>query len=120
MRLNVKKTKEFHLSFLQYKPEFDRLTIEGSLLEIIDSCKLQGVTLSSDLSWNIHVSNVTAKAVKRLYAVRILKRHRIPAKNLIAIFCLLIRPVLEYASQVCHFSLLLMFSDQIEHIQKQL
>ena len=151
MRLNVKKTKEFRISFLKSEPEFDHLTIEGSPLEIVDSFKLLGVTLSSDLStgrpisgctcchhiiyyddsmcsaywatcdlsWNIHVSNITAKASKRLYALRILKSHGIPAKNLIAIFCSFIRPVLEYASQVFHSSLPLMLSDQIEHIQKR-
>ena len=91
MRLNVKKTKEFHILFLQSEPEFDHLTIEGSPLEIIDSFQLLGVTLSSGLSWNIHVSNITAKASKRVYALRILKRHGIPAKNLIAIFCSFIR-----------------------------
>ena len=84
MRLNVKKTKEFRISFLKSKPGFDHPTIEGSPLEIVDSFKLLGVTLSSDLSWNIHVSNITAKASKRLYALRILKSHGIPAKNLIA------------------------------------
>ena len=93
--------------------------ILSSPLEIVDSFQLLGITLSSDLSWNIHVSNITARASKRLYALRILKRHGIPAKNLIAIFCSFIRPVLEYASQVWHSFLPLMLSDQIEHIRKR-
>ena len=37
IRLNVKKTKEFRISFVQSEPEFDHLTIEGSPLEIVDS-----------------------------------------------------------------------------------
>ncbi|CAB4006245.1 Hypothetical predicted protein [Paramuricea clavata] len=119
MRLNAKKTKEFRVSFLQSEPEFDHLTINGSPLEVVDSFKLLGITLSSDLSWNIHVSNISAKANKRLYALRILKRHGVPVKNLISIFCSFIRPVLEYACQVWHSSLPLMLSDQIEHIQKR-
>ena len=45
MQLNVKKTKEFRISFLQFEPEFDQLTIEGSPLEIVDSFQLLGVTL---------------------------------------------------------------------------
>ncbi|CAB4006150.1 RNA-directed DNA polymerase from mobile element jockey [Paramuricea clavata] len=119
MRLNAKKTKEFRVSFLQSEPEFDHLTINGSPLEVVDSFKLLGITLSSDLSWNIHVSNISAKASKRLYALRILKRHGVPVKNLISIFCSFIRPVLEYACQVWHSSLPLMLSDQIEHTQKR-
>ena len=107
------------MSFLQSEPELNHLIIEGSPLEVVDSFKLLGVTLSNDLSWNIHVSNITAKASKHLYALRILKRHGIPVKNLITIFCSLIRPVLEYACQVWHSSLPLMLSDQIKHIQKR-
>ena len=119
MRLNAKKTKEFRVSFLQSEPELNHLVIEGSPLEVVDSFKLLGVNLSNDLSWNIHVSNITAKASKRLYALRIPKRHGIPVKNLITIFCSLIRPVLEYACQIWHSSLPIMLSDQIKHIQKR-
>ena len=116
---NIKVHKSVGVSFLQSEPEFDHLTINGSPLEVVDSFKLLGITLSSDLSWNIHVSNISAKASKRLYALRILKRHGVPVKNLISIFCSFIRPVLEYACQVWHSSLPLMLSDQIEHIQKR-
>ena len=48
-----------------------------------------------------------------------LKRSGAPAKDLIIVYCAFIRPVLEYASPVWHFSLTQSLSDQIEHIQKR-
>ena len=75
--------------------------------------------ISSDLTWNAHVDYICTKASKRLYALRILKRSGAPANDLITVFCAFIRPVLEYASPVWHFSLPQFLADQIESIQKR-
>ena len=48
-----KKTdQEIHASY----------TLEGTDLENVESIKYLGVTISSDLRWNTHVSNVCTKA----------------------------------------------------------
>lgn len=119
MRLNVKKTKEFRVSFLKTPVIPDQLTINNIPLDIVKSFKLLGITITSDLTWNIHVDNICAKASNRLYALRILKRNGVPVANLLTIFCTFIRPVLEYACQVWHTSLPSTLSDQIEHVQKR-
>lgn len=122
MRLSVKKTKEFrdHFYNLSLNLTIDHLTIESNPLEVVDTFKLPGITLSSDLSWNIHASKFKqSKASKRLYALRILNRHGVPIKNLITIFCSFIRPVLRYTCQVWNSSMPLKLSAQIEHIQKR-
>ena len=75
--------------------------------------------ISSDLTWNAHVDYICTKASKRLYALKILKRSGAPANDLITVFCAFIRPVLEYASPVWHFSLPQFLADQIESIQKR-
>ena len=121
MRLNIKKKKEFRISFLKTPLAIDQLTINNILLDIVQSFKLLGITISSDLTWNIHVDNICAKASKRLYALRILKRNGVPPADLLTIFCTFIRPVLEYACQVWYTSLssTVTLSDQIEHVQKR-
>lgn len=119
MRLNVKKTKEFRVSFLKTPVIPDQLTINNIPLDIVKSFKLLGITITSDLTWNIHADNTCAKASKRLYALRILKRNGVPVADLLTIFCTFIRPVLEYACQVWHTSLPSTLSDQIEHVQKR-
>ena len=43
-------------------------------LEVVDHAKLLGVTITSNLSWNTHVSEMVEKASKRLYFLRQLKR----------------------------------------------
>jgi hypothetical protein len=83
MRLNIKKTKEFRISFLKTPLAIDQLTINNISIDMVQSFKLLGITISSDLTWNIDVDNICAKASKRLYALRILKRNGVPAADLL-------------------------------------
>ena len=52
MQLTRKRIKKIHASY----------TLEGTDLEHVESIKYLGVTITSDLRWNIHVSNVCTKA----------------------------------------------------------
>ena len=73
MKLNVTKTKEFIISFVKDPKLLDPLTVNSLPFESINT-KLLGVHLSSDLKWATHVEAVCAKASKRLFALRSLKR----------------------------------------------
>ena len=75
--------------------------------------------IRDDFKWNDHISNVTSKAVKRLYLLSQLKRAGICASDLVLFYCSTIRSVLEYACQVFHSSLPYYLSEQLEHIQKR-
>ena len=119
MRLNVSKTKELRVSFLRDPLLFDNLSSSGSNIEIVQDFKLLGLTISSNLTWNTHVNHICSKASKRLYALRVLKRSGATTNDLIIVYCSFIRPVLEYACAVFHFSLTQTLSDQVEHIQKR-
>ena len=83
------------------------------------SAKILGVTVRNDLKWNDHVDNITAKASRRIYLLKQLKRAGIDRKSLIQFYCASIRSVLEYACQAFHSSLPAYLSDQIERIQKR-
>ena len=52
MQLTRKRIKKIHASY----------TLEGTDLENVESIKYLGVTITSDLRWNTHVSNVCTKA----------------------------------------------------------
>ena len=120
MRLNVSKTKEMRISFLRVPMVFDALSSSGLNIEIVQTFKLLGVIISSDLyTWNAYIDYICTKASKRLYALRILKRSGAPANDLITVFCAFIRPVLEYASPVRHYTLPQFLADQVESIQKR-
>jgi hypothetical protein len=100
MKLNVKKTKEFTVSFLKTKPSLEPLTNNKRSIEVVHTAKLLGVQLSSNLKWNIHIDYMCSKASKRLFALRMSKRNGVHPRDLRLVYFYFIRPVLEYACPV--------------------
>ena len=86
---------------------------------MVQTTKLLGVYLTSDLKWTKHITHICSKASKRLYALRLLKRNGVQSRDLQKVYCSFVRPILEYACPVWHSSLSILLSDQIEHIQKR-
>ena len=119
MSLNVKKTKELRISFIKKPVQLDNLSSAGTEIDVVQNFKLLGVTISSDLTWNTHIDEICAKASRRLYALRILKRSGAPSKDIITVYSAFIRLLLEYACQVWHFSLPQFLTDQIEQVQRR-
>ena len=77
------------------------------------------MTLTSDLKWNKHVSNIVEKASKRLYLLKQLKRAEVESSSLYKFYTACIRSVVEYACQVFHSSLPIYLSSEIESVQKR-
>ena len=71
------------------------LEANGNSFEIVKSVKILGVTVRNDLKWNDHVDNITAKASRRIYLLKQLKRAGIDRKALIQFHCACIRSILE-------------------------
>ena len=80
---------------------------------------LLGVIISNDLKWNAHVEYVIAKAAKRLYALRLLKRAGVMPEDMLNAYTYNIRSVLEYAAQAWQDYIPAYLSDAIESIQKR-
>ena len=57
MQLTNKRTSEIRASY----------KLEGTVLENVESIKYLGVTITKDLKWNTHISNVCAKANRTLF-----------------------------------------------------
>ena len=55
------KCKELRISFVKNEPQFARIVIDGKELERVTSAKLLGMTISSNLTWNEHISDVIIK-----------------------------------------------------------
>ena len=60
VQLTRKRIKKIHASY----------TLEGTDIENVESIKYLGVTITSDLRWNTHVSNVCTKANRTLGFLR--------------------------------------------------
>ena len=119
MRINAKKTTEMLIHFGKKlkKETVSPLEINGEQIQRVQSFKLLGVILSSDLSWGQHVSYMLNKISKRYYLIFELARIRIPSHEIILIYCAIIRSVLEYACAVWHSGLTATQSHDIERVQ---
>ena len=119
--MHWKKTKDFTVSFLHNQPSVEPLIVDNQTLEVVNTIKLLGVYLSSDLKWTTHVRHISSKASKRLHAFRIsiLKRNSVQPSDLKTTYRSFIRPVLGYACPVWHTSLPKFLIDELEHIQKR-
>ena len=93
------------------------LSLNGSTLEIVDSVKYLGITISSDLSWTKHINIISSKA-RKLVGLLFRQFYRCADADIIRkLYIAIVRPHLEYASQVWDPHLL---KDQqtLENIQK--
>ncbi|XP_015749767.1 PREDICTED: uncharacterized protein LOC107329600, partial [Acropora digitifera] len=75
MILNPEKYKEMYINSMAYSVTSLRPICVGYKdVERVGTYKLLGMIISDDLKWNAHVEYVVAKAAKRLFALRLLKR----------------------------------------------
>lgn len=73
--------------------------LHGQALEKVTSAKYLGLTITSDMRWNSHISNTTTKANRTLAFLRRNLRISSPRLKETA-YQTLVRPLLEYASTV--------------------
>ena len=76
------------------------LHIANQMVERISSYNLLAVIINENWKWNCHVDYITAKASKKLYALRLLKRAGVQEQQE-QVFRSSVRQILEYAVQVC-------------------
>ena len=72
-------------------------TLHGQSLKSVESAKYLGVTITSDLRWNCHVSNITNKGNQTLGFLKRNLKIKSPALKAFA-YKSLVRPTLEYSS----------------------
>ncbi len=93
--------------------------IDSDIIDRVQSFKVLGFIISSDLNWKAHVAYIVSKACRRLFVVYHLLRAGVSCSDIIAVYCSLIRSVLEYCAPVWHCGLTLTQSAEIESVQKR-
>ncbi len=75
--LNIRKTKELIIDFRK-KGEKTHTSVyrSGAEVEQVNSFRFLGISITKNLSWSSHISNLVKKAQKRLYFLRKLKREK--------------------------------------------
>ena len=80
--LNVSKTKEVIVDFRKGRETHSPITINGTVVERVDSFKYLGVNIHQDLTWTSHTTTVVTKAQQRLHGLRRLKKFGLRPKIL--------------------------------------
>ena len=113
------KCHVMHISNLKNTPDIPNFILDGKQISVTEDMKLLGVTLQSNLSWDIQVNQMISKAAKRMYMLYVLRRFMASAEDLTSVFRMYVRPILEYASPLWHSSITKQQADQLELIQKR-
>ena len=94
VKCNIMQLTRKHLNKIQAS-----YTLEGAVLENMDNIKYLGVTITNDLKWNRHISNICTKANRTL---GFLRRTLFPCPQNVkqAAYKCMVRPILEYGSSV--------------------
>ena len=118
MKLNCEKTK-YMIFNPSKKYQFNtRLKLEGKNIQQVHQTKLLGVVIRDDFSFKSNTEFITKKAYKRMIILKNLYHFNLPISDMIEIYSLYIRSVVEQAAVVWHSSLTKGEQLDIERIQK--
>ena len=110
--------KTLYINYIS-DPILDPIVVNNQPLEIVKSAKLLGMNISSDLRWNIHITDIMKKCAPKFYFVRQLKRAHLATSELLTFYLCCIRPVAEYGCQLFHNALPKYLSADLQRIQKR-
>ena len=118
MIISEKKTKAMIFNFTDHHQFTTRLNLKGANIEIVDKMKILGTIVKTNLSWDDNCDNLIKKVNARMQLLRGVQSFgatKIEMVHLWAIFC---RSVLEQSCVVWHSSLTQENSDDLERTQK--
>ena len=95
-----------------------RLTLNGNTIDRIEEIKLVGVWLDTWLDWDKNTRELCRKAYARITMITTLKYVGVCQEDLINIYILYIRSLLDYCSVVWHSSLTVDQCQKLESVQK--
>jgi hypothetical protein len=103
LRANVGKSAVMMFGALSDAPPQHAFDLGGVALPIVSQYRYLGVQLASDGKWDKHIAQVVISGKKRVGRVyKLLKQSPLPIRVKVSLLKALVRPVLEYASEVWH------------------
>ena len=118
MILNPDKTKIMIINYCSAYQFKTRLSVDNSMIEQVDQTKLLGVVLSDDLTWQANTKCLVKKAYTRMIILRRLNEFNVKREDMLKIYILFIRVVIEQSSVVWSSSLTLNDLESLERTQK--
>ena len=74
------------MCFKRWPPSYSPIVSDGLEFAQLSTAKIPGVTFRQDLKWSNHIDNITAKAAKRFYLLRELRRAGVSYNDLVFFF----------------------------------
>ena len=118
MELNRQKSKAMIFNFSKSHQFTSRTKIESENIEVIKETKLLGVIVSDNLSWDNNTMQLIKRANARMRLLHKLVEFGVPVPDLVNIYVLYVRSILEQSCQVWNSSLTLENSQNLERVQK--
>ena len=88
------------------------------VISIVESMKLLGVIVSSDMKWHLNTEYITKRGYSRIWILRRLKKYGVPTSELIDAYIQKVRSLLEMAVPVWNPALTRGEATLIERVQK--
>ena len=118
MALNTSKTKYMVVNFTNKFQFNTRIELQNCLLEEVTECRLLGLTFNNQLSWAKNSENIVKRANAKMIMLHKLYEFNVPVEEMINIYLLFIRSMLEYCCVVWHSSISEDDCSSIERVQK--
>ena len=118
MMLNGSKTKFMLINFTNNFKFNTRIKLDESPLEEVTECRLLGLTLTNTLSWSQNTETIVKKANTRMIMLQKLYGFDLPTDEMLNIYTLYIRSLVEYCCVVWHSSITEEDCASIERVQK--
>ncbi len=96
---NASKTVYMIVSNKKVPVAYPDLFLNGHVLTKVNSHKHLGITLSKDMSWNLHIDAIIKKAASRLSGIRRI-RFLVTRKARVTLYNALVLPILEYGGVI--------------------
>ena len=117
--LNPTKCQALQICFKRDVPTPSVLEINNTPLDYVTDAKILGIWIQNDLKWDKNIFEITKKANRRLYMLRMLKKFGFNHDELIIVYKGYIRPLLEYCDTAWHSSLTAGQSKTLEQLQRR-
>ena len=118
MSLNTQKSKFMVFNYTKKYQFSTRLVLDETPLEEISECKLLGVIIENNMSFKKNTQSIIKRAYKRMIILEKLYEFHLPVEEMINIYILFIRSVVEQSCVVWHSALSEDDHIALERVQK--
>ena len=118
MKLNEKKCKMMIFNRTRNYQFSTRIHVNNTILDTISDTQLLGTIVSSDLTWHKNTRHLTQKGFQRMTILRKLYEFNVPQQDLVMIYCMYIRSLVEYNSNVWFSSITQEEKNNLERVQR--